>query len=442
MVRTVSGFGWGLLFAFVFLRPAFALDVRIDGFASVVGGAVLDKGEGDIYYYDEEDVVFKPDSTYGIQLRADLEPNMSITTQIVGAGEKDYEAEFKWAFMSYQINDEWRISVGKTRVPLYMYSDFLDVGYAYHWIRPPRTVYELPFSTLEGINVEYLTDVGDWTSRLTLVAGATDDEVVELDSELATRNALGVAWSMNYDWFTVRAVFLSAKTSVPFVDDPDAEDLADLMATLSNAGTLLSSSAVATLFPAGVFDTYIGVEDDPNLSALVDDIEWVDDRGLYRGVAIAIDYDGYLFSAEYTQADIKDTFIPTLRSYYVSVGRRIGDWTAYFTFEVDDDRQVDSLVRDIEGSLPTYQRTGSVDGGAVDAALDAAAAGLNAGRQQMIDGVAAAVASLDLKKETRSIGVRWDFHPQAAVKAEFKAKYDDTNDVNPRLINVGLDLIF
>jgi hypothetical protein len=37
------------------------------------------------------------------------------------------------------------------RIPFYKYSDYLDVGYAYHWITPPKSMYSLSFSNVDGL---------------------------------------------------------------------------------------------------------------------------------------------------------------------------------------------------------------------------------------------------------------------------------------------------
>jgi len=439
-----------IFLSFFYSFSVFSAEVRIDGFASLVGGMVLDKDEGEIYFYSEEDLTFDADSVYGIQVRGDLEKDLSVTAQIVGRGENDYEAEFEWAFASYQINDELRVSVGKTRSPIYMYSDFLDVSYSYHWIRPPRTVYEVPFNTLEGVNVEYLTDVGEWTSRLTLVAGATEAPVGELSSTLTVRNAIGAAWSMNYDWLTLRAVLLSANTGVAFVDDPnDSEDLMDLINGIKAANGIfaggeagISAALMAAGAPDSTFDDFVGAGSGFDTSDLVDDIEWMNDRGIYQGVAATIDYNDFLFVAEYTRIDIEDSFIPELNSYYISLGKRFNDWMVHLTYEVDDDKPIDSIIDDAQRLFPVYVRTGTTGNPLYDGIMDGGIAELNTGREQIIAGISSAVKSLELEKETWTLGVRWDFHPSASIKAEYKYKDDTTNSKKPRLIIFGLDLVF
>lgn len=112
------------------VSPAIAsnTDLRIDGFANFAAGQMLsDTDDGSLYGYDE-DVSFAPETAYGIQFRGDLKEDLSVTAQIVGRGSQDYEANVTWAYVAYAINDEWTIKAGRSRVPYFMYSDFLDVA--------------------------------------------------------------------------------------------------------------------------------------------------------------------------------------------------------------------------------------------------------------------------------------------------------------------------
>jgi hypothetical protein len=88
------------------------------------------------------------------------------------------------------------------RVPFYRYSDFLDVGYAYRWIRPPKSVYNLAFSTYEGVSFVYNSQLGSWDSTLQLIGGAYSGDVATFtDNDPAKLNAItGINWTLAYDW--------------------------------------------------------------------------------------------------------------------------------------------------------------------------------------------------------------------------------------------------
>ena len=58
-------------------------EVRINGFASIVGGKSLDSDQT-LYGYDD-DISFKNESVFALQLTADLQEKLTATAQIVTA---------------------------------------------------------------------------------------------------------------------------------------------------------------------------------------------------------------------------------------------------------------------------------------------------------------------------------------------------------------------
>ncbi|HAM20379.1 MAG TPA: topoisomerase IV, partial [Alteromonas macleodii] len=114
--------------------PALA-DIQINGFANLIGGMTLDDDES-VYDYDS-DFNFDPASVFGLQVRGDVSDKLSATAQLVGRGSEDYDADFEWAYMTYMLNNNFNISAGRLRMPLFKYSASLDIGYSYHWLTPP-----------------------------------------------------------------------------------------------------------------------------------------------------------------------------------------------------------------------------------------------------------------------------------------------------------------
>ena len=114
--------------------PAYA-DLTINGFASIKAGMTLDSDDT-LYGYDDS-LDFKNESLFAVQLMSDLGDKLSVTAQLMGRGADDFDVDFEWAFISYQLTDEVRINAGRLRTPFYKYSDYRDVGYAYDWLRVP-----------------------------------------------------------------------------------------------------------------------------------------------------------------------------------------------------------------------------------------------------------------------------------------------------------------
>lgn len=361
-------------------------EVRINGFASIVGGKSLDSDQT-LYGYDD-DISFKNESKFALQLSADLQEKLTATAQIIARGEDDFDATFEWAYVTYEYSDELQFSAGKMRVPFYKYSDFLDVGYAYRWVRPPRSVYGIPFSTYEGLSVVYNNQLGDWDSTLQGFYGAFDGDIdVFGDSLPAELNNLGgINWSLSYDWFSARAAYIVADTSIS-IDSSDSSNLSALN---------------------GIID----VLNTNGLTSTVNDLITDEDETTFVGIGLSIDYDNFLFDAEYTQFEVEGSILAEQSQYYASAGYRIDDVIVHFTYEKNDDKHDSSRFNTLE-SIPLLNTT-------VNFALE----------------------SMRAESNVYTIGARYDFHPSAAFKIDFSRFDDDITDTETDIVAVGVDLVF
>jgi hypothetical protein len=205
-------------------------NLNITGFGSIVGGKVLN-GDGVPQYGVEptfladypivsaynEDFTFKPESLFGLQIRADLGDGLSATAQLVSRGADDFNTEVEWAYLSYDINDNWTVQAGKKRLPLFYYSDFYDVGYAYVWIRPPADTYTWQIFNYNGANALYNTTVGDWSLQTNLYTGREDDPQNKLlgdfffleETREIWKDIFGGVANLSNDWLELRATYMT-----------------------------------------------------------------------------------------------------------------------------------------------------------------------------------------------------------------------------------------
>ena len=203
---------------------AFA-EINFSGFSSVNAGRVL-SGSGAPQFgvpptfladypivstYDEE-WSFAPESLIGVQANGNLAQGLTATAQIVGRGAEDFDAKLEWAYLSYDINDNWTVQAGKKRLPLFYYSDFYDVGYAYVWMRPPADTYTWQIFNYNGANVTYRNTWGEWAFGANLYAGREDSKDNRLLSEFffgePTReiwdDIIGGVINLSRDWLELR----------------------------------------------------------------------------------------------------------------------------------------------------------------------------------------------------------------------------------------------
>ncbi|NPU92195.1 MAG: porin [Gammaproteobacteria bacterium] len=388
------------------VSPTMATDLRIDGFASFVAGQVLDQDEldatGTYNGYDNR-VNFQQDSVYAIQFRGDLKEDLAITAQVIANGANNYDAEVAWAYATYQVSNELSLKVGRSRIPFFMFSDFLDVGYAYTWIKPPVSVYGDTgnFKNLDGVNIEYTTEVAGWFSRLSLMGGRSEApiEVPEIgESDTSVKNMLIGAWSVNRDWFAMRVSHAQADLTFSAFDE--MIDLLTQPPSLGGLGIALNTEEINQLS--------------------VDS-----DRASFSGVGFTIDHGNWIAAAEYTELEFDDSpIVSDTISWYVSLGYRWNKFTYYVVYSEDEDKTneettniVDTKVMPVLASLPP----------------EAAAP---------INGALNSLYYVETESNSYSIGLRYDFHSAAALKTEYYTTDDDITGMNPSMIRMSIDLVY
>jgi len=102
----------------------------------------------------QNDASFETDTRYGLQISSDIAKDMSVVSQLLGTGVSgNFNAIVEWAYIDYRPTRWLSIHTGKIKQPVYLVNDYVEVGYAYPWIRPPAEVYYLnnPLNTVNGI---------------------------------------------------------------------------------------------------------------------------------------------------------------------------------------------------------------------------------------------------------------------------------------------------
>ena len=273
-------------------------DYNISGFGTVAGGKasgddkVVHKG---LAGYNDEQWSLEPGSFVGIQASIDLHDKVGITVQGLFEGSDDWEGDLTWAFISYDPTDEWRILAGRQLMPHYIYSDSIDVSYAYHWIALPTQVYNAPFNSFNGISSQYTFDFDESSLFTQLIYGAEDEK----DSGNDYKDIWGGKIAYNYDWFTLNLGYFEFKES-------------------STNTRPAPGGALETTSQEGVLISY--------------------------DIGFQIDYNDWLVIAEVTTVDLTDlrdgdSGPGTRQPWMLSVAKRIGDFTPHVTY--GEDRELD-----------------------------------------------------------------------------------------------------
>ncbi|MAD76197.1 MAG: hypothetical protein CML20_15660 [Rheinheimera sp.] len=373
----------------VVLAPAVvSADTTINGFASIKAGMTTGSDE-QLYGYDDT-LDFKNESLIALQVKSDLGEKLSVTAQLLGRGRDDFDVGFEWAFISYQLTDNMTINAGRLRTPFYKYSDFKDVGYAYDWLRVPQGVYGLGFDTIEGLTFYRTAQLGSLDSTLQLIFGGYDGDAslsgVQVNATID--NVAGITWELAKDSLSARFAYLTGKTSI--------------------------ETAPVSLAPGFTVGNLYQALTANGLAPVVEAIDIDDESSNFIGVGLTYDDSNWIAVAEYTRVEVENSFISIQKNWYASIGKRINSFTPYISYERENNDAVVSIYQPYSSVLPP----------------------------QLLVPLQGLVATQERDASTWNVGLRYDFHPSAAFKAQFSSEDLDTTGQRNGVLAFGVDLIF
>jgi hypothetical protein len=367
----------------MFTPWALASDVNISGFLSVGGGMVDDESSVSYDGYNDEDLTFDR-NLLGLQFTGQVNERITATVQLLARSEKNYQMDAEWAYLSWQATDNGKVRVGRLRTPLYMYSDYLDVGYSYPWISAPNEVYYLPFNNVEGVDYYVTAPLGSFDTSFQAYFGSLDSDFSFEDGtqgNASLRNQMGVAATIGKDWWNLRAAYHQV----------------DLTVDIFNAELDGFVSQLAT---------------NPTFDYLVPRISIDDDKASFAQIGINIDTGLFVAAAEHVEFEVDQSLLAKNIRDYVMVGLRLGDFLFHVTSSKADDETA-ALSAGIPASTATAQLIGTLD---------------------------AISAARDVDREVLSFGTRWDITSGTALKLQL----DDVDDVKgeQKVFSVALQAVF
>ncbi|MGQ8365717.1 topoisomerase IV [Glaciecola sp. 1036] len=339
-----------------------ANSVRINGFANFTAGISSEESEA-LGYSDKAD--FSEQSLFAVQLSGQINDKMSATAQIVSKGNNGYSADFEWAYIKYDIDSEQSILAGRFRLPIFRYSSSLDVGYSYHWISAPSTVYDVPFNNLDGVRYDYSSFVGDWELMFQASLGNFKEEVSGGSSDGS--NVITASFEATYESFKMRFVYGQGDNNFHL---PQLDASLDQFAALS--------------------------------PELAEELRMNDDRGVFLGAGFEYDNFDWFVSGEITSIDIEDSFSPEDKAWYITAGIRSGKWTPHFTYETRDGNADIKFLESVAAFPAEYQ--------------------------PVVAGTLTAIQMPFMEEySVTTVGARYDFDSNIAIKAEI-SRYDNELD--------------
>lgn len=192
-------------------------DLHISGFGSV-GIGTSDNAAGYAGYTDEK-VDWEQETKAGLQFDFQINERAKFVTQVVADSRYDYDPKFEMAYAAYEF-ESFTARAGKLRLPLFFYSDYIDLGYAYPMIRPSQELYENII--LKGYTgADLLIPIEFENSSLLLQPvvgiGNIDEEDSHGFGQVKLDKMFGLTANWNIDDFTLRGSYFVAEANA---DEP------------------------------------------------------------------------------------------------------------------------------------------------------------------------------------------------------------------------------
>lgn len=244
-------------------------------------------------------------SKFGGQIQYGLTNTVGVTLQATIKPEQDnWKANLEWAYLSWQANDSLILRAGRLRNPVYMYSETLDVGFTYPWLRLPDEVYsQVQLSNYEGADAIY---------TIPLSFGAVTFQVA--GGQAVNRNIFGLDKLYDIDYKKVFASNVSLATN----------GFGTLRVGYTEADIDSDYNAVVT--------TLSGERSNVSFGSLNKQ------KGKFTSVGYQYDNGTWLTANELTRRVVEGDGAGASKAFYLMGGRRFGDFLAHITYaQLDED---------------------------------------------------------------------------------------------------------
>ena len=290
--------------------------VEFDGFLTA-GFSVHDQdvpgGSPSITYLDgvTDDISFDNDSKFGLQITADVSKDMQVVAQILASGaDQNFDLDVEWAYLDYALTESANLRAGKIKQPVFIISDYIEVGYAYPWIRPPQEVYRAnPINTINGLEFLFQGEIGGMNVSFQPYLGSNTEDIpgTQGAGTFNAENFYGAAFQMSSAAFTFQ------------------------LSTLTT--DVITSGFVPTGFLAGLPGQSPGT-----VVAELFDLSAMGEAEL-SSVGLSWDTNNFVGYAEFVTREITGSvsnLFPDQDAFYVTLGYRIGKYLPHLTFASSD----------------------------------------------------------------------------------------------------------
>ena len=319
------------------------------------------------------------DTRLGVQLNYSLGSQFELVAQAIAKKRGAYAVDsdvLEWAYASYRPDADWTLRAGRVNLDVFLMADYRNVGYGFVTARPTVELYAMLPTTLDGADVARSWFQGDAQWRAKMMFGSA--RIGDINSAKASRvrSVVGGMLSREEGGLLLRASFAHTRVDIDRTNtQPALDGLAQLAAlpipTIANQAKVLRER--------------LGADGG---------------RGTFWELGLRYELADWQWSAEFVRISADPLIELAMAS--ATLGHRMGDWTPYVGY---------GQVRDLQGVLPLP---------AWQATLAPVIGPAGAAQAQMLgNAVTASLNGSRFQQSAWSLGARWDFHPQAALKLQW-----------------------
>lgn len=166
-------------------------NANFNGFASI---AYTDSKNHSGYAHIDDGNFF-PESVFGLQGSFTVDNNIDAVVQVTARGDEEWELDLTMAYIGYEFANGIKARGGVIRVPLFLLSEYLEVGYAQPWARSPYAVYGLvPIHSVTGIDVQYEYELSDSYLAFQGYTGSQPFEHEGVEGDLSNAYGVSATW--------------------------------------------------------------------------------------------------------------------------------------------------------------------------------------------------------------------------------------------------------
>lgn len=280
-----------------------------------------------------------------------------------------------------------------------MLSEYLEVGYTYHWIRPPEELYAAQITNMDGASLLYNVPMGGIDGQF-VVSIANRGDYSEDPTLTASDFKSIVAVTGQFEMGDHLAKLIYVKG-----------DLTLEGAAVTNVETLMGSDP-----------TFVN-----------DHVSIQGNELTFTGAGVDLNFHPIRVILEYSLLDFGESiFLPEETRALASVVYSFGETAVSYSLS-SNKKESDSGIASNATGTSLFSVNAGVDG------IDNTADDIFASNAAF---AASTLAGTDRDVTTHTLGLRHDFHDSAAVKVELISTEESELDTEATLVRFGVDMLF